>query len=294
MKDLSTLCKVFQKALPDDSPEQIREKNFYNSILADKKPYFFIYKYRQLDKELKEYNRKNDANCQTRFYMGLEDLKRREVETPELMTEEQRVFMMYYRKFLPVLDSDCVMNKICHHIEGVDFQIKRKVRSGDGFDWRVLVSENFQPEKKLTGQILTVLEEELAKKHIDLKTLKMVSPELVKKNSLTNRDEFDKEIWFQLIAGRLEEICSNEEKLANHLVYIFYEVRTSLNKSILWSVAGRQIYQTVRAKVGSFYFPVKNPQGSLKFLYENYSIERIVLDREDEAEVEREEIVTEW
>ena len=40
------------------------------------------------------------------------------------------------------------------------------------------------------------------------------------------------------------------------------------------------------------------PQGSLKFLYENYSIERIVLDREDEvedeAEVEREETVTEW
>ena len=226
--------------------------------------------------------------------MSLEDLKKREAETPELMTEEQRVFMMYYRKFLPVLDSDCVMNKICHHIEGVEFQIKRKVRSGDGFDWRVLVSENFQPEKKLTGQILTVLEEELAKKHIDLKTLKMVSPELVKKNSLTNRDEFDKEIWFQLIAGRLEEICSNEEKLANHLVYIFYEVRTSLNKSILWSVDGRPIYQPGRAQVGILSFPVKNTRGSLTCLYEVYRIDRTSLDREDEAEVEREETGTEW
>ena len=104
---------------------------------------------------------------------------------------------------------------------------------------------------------------------------------MVKKNSVTQRDEFDKEVWFSLLRERLEEVCSNEEKLANHLVYIFYEMRTSLNKSILWSVAGKAIYENVKNKTNSFYFPIKNPNGNLKFLYENYSIERVEVKKEE-------------
>ena len=80
-----------------------------------------------------------------------------------------------------------------------------------------------------------------------------------------------------ILKSRLEEVCSNEERLANHLVYIFYNLKTSLNKSILWSVAGKAIYENVKNKTSSFYFPIKNSNGSLEFLYEKYSIERITL-----------------
>ena len=37
------------------------------------------------------------------------------------LTEDQRVFLECYWKKYPLLDSDCVMNKICKHIEKVDF-----------------------------------------------------------------------------------------------------------------------------------------------------------------------------
>lgn len=212
--------------------------------------------------------------------MSFKELQKLEKEHPEQLTQQMKDFLFYYNKFLPVLDSDCVMNKICHYIESVDFQIKKKVRSSESFDWKTLVTENFQPEKKLCLQLLGIIEEEVSKKHLDLKTLKTITPSLVKKNSVTQRDEFDKEVWFSLLRERLEEVCSNEEKLANHLVYIFYEMRTSLNKSILWSVAGKAIYENVKNKTNSFYFPIKNPNGNLKFLYENYSIERVEVKKE--------------
>ena len=275
VKTLGTVCKQFQRAKDGDSTEEIARKNFYNTILADKKPYFFRYKYRQLNKELNEYNRNAETTCQTRFYMSFKEL----VELPEeKRTQQQKDFLFYYYKFLPVLDSSCVMNKVCHYIESIDFEIKKKVRSSDGFDWHILTSENFQPEKALTEKLYNVIVEEMSKKHLDLRSLKLSNPELVRKNSITQKDEFDKETWINLLRSNLEDICSNEEKLANHLVYIFYEVKSSLNKSVLWGVAGKAIYENIKNKTNVFYFPIKNQNGSIKFLYENYSIEKIELN----------------
>ena len=40
-----------QQILPTDSPSTVAHKEFLNSICADKKPYFFIYRYPQLKKD---------------------------------------------------------------------------------------------------------------------------------------------------------------------------------------------------------------------------------------------------
>lgn len=260
--------------------------------MADKKPYFFKYKYRQLNKELNAYNKNAESNCQTRFYMSFKDLLKIQKETPEQLTEAQINFLFYYNKFLPVLDSPCVMNKICHYIENTDFEIKKKVRSSEGFDWKALVSENFQPEKKLTEDLLQVIENEFDIKNQNIKELKTINPAMFKKNMVTQKDELDKVQWFTYLKGKFEEVCSNSERLSNHLVYIFYEVKPSLNKSVLWNIAGKQIFELIKNRTNSFYFPVKNQNGSLKFLYDNYSIERImVFDIKDEESVTENDII---
>ena len=66
------------------------------------------------------------------------------------------------------------------------------------------------------------------------------------------------------------------------MVYLFYVDKPSYNKAVLWNIVGKQIYETVKSKTTSFYFPEKNPNGSLEFLYEKYSIERVMIPREDE------------
>ena len=68
------------------------------------------------------------------------------------------------------------------------------------------------------------------------------------------------------------------------MVYIFYVEKQSLNKSVLWSLVGKTIYEIIKSKTNSFYFPMKNSNGSIRFLYDNYSIEKVILSELEEED----------
>ena len=72
---------------------------FYNSILADKKPYFFRYKYNFLNKEYNEYVKKANENAQIRFSMTLNELLEKQKSGIELDSNEE-AFLMYFNKFI--------------------------------------------------------------------------------------------------------------------------------------------------------------------------------------------------
>ena len=281
VKTLATVCKQFQHInYETDSLEDIKRKKFLNSILADRKPYFFRYKYNALNKEYNEFVKKNDEDCQIRFCMSLKELF---AIPDEERTEAQQEFIRCYNHFLPVIDSDCVMNKICKHIEGIDFHIKQKIRSSQSFDYRVLLSENFSVNKKLYEQIYELIT--VTFKEWDSRKKDKVSSGAVKERNSTSqitKEKFDKEGEYALLKVALEELCSNEEMLANHLVYLFYVDKPSYNKNVLWSLVGKQIFENVKDKTSSYYFPQKNPSGSLRFLFENYSIERVLVEKKEE------------
>lgn len=254
---------------------------FYNSILADKKPYFFRYKYNFLNKEYNEYVKKNNENAILHFSIPLKDLLESR-KNGEALTPEQQTFLMYFDKFLPVIDSDCVMNRICKYIESVDFKIKQKVRSSHDFDYKTLLTPNFSINKKLYIKIKEEIEETF--KHWDKIAKDSIGKSVERNSNIDNiNKKFNREVEYALLKSKLEEICSNEEQLANHLVYLFYEDRPSLSKATLWNLVGKQIFENIKNKTEYFYFPVKNTNGSLSFLYENYSIERIALSKEEES-----------
>ena len=279
VKTLGTVCKQFQHITQEDTPEQIEEKMFYNSILADKKPYFFRYKYNFLNKEYNEYVKKANENAQIRFSMGLNELIMKKESGVELTTDED-AFLMYFEKFMPVINSDCVMNRICKYIESVDFKIKQKVRSSHDFDYKSLMSPNFTINKKLYIKIKDEVESTF--KSWDEKAKNSIGNN-IEKNSIHDNvsKKFDREVEYVLLKSRLEDIVSNEEQLTNHLIYLFYEDKPSLSKTTLWNLVGKQIFENIKNKTQYFYFPIKNSNGSLKFLYENYSIERIAVIKEE-------------
>ena len=110
VKELATVCRQFQHIKEEDSEEIKEKKEFLNSILADRKPYFFRYKYRQTDKEYRDYIAQKNEDCHQHFRITLDEL----LAMPESeMTQEQKDFKDYYNRFIPVVTSKCVMNKIC-------------------------------------------------------------------------------------------------------------------------------------------------------------------------------------
>jgi len=277
VKELATVCRNFQHIEETDDEATVERKKFLNSILADKKPYFFRYKYTQTDKELKHYLKKREEKLKNKFgnAWNLERL----LNTPEEeLTDELKEFKRQYYDFLPVVDSDCVMNRISHYIESIDFEIKKRVRSSDAFDYRILQSENFMINKKIYEQIYYTVEEhiknwQIKRKVTDTKTIQDGNNEKV--------------IAYSALKEALEQICPNDEIVANHMITLFYEDKPSYNKGILWELYGRQIFENLKTKVNSCYFPKKNPNGTLEFLYENYSIEKVDLNKVEVENIDR-------
>ena len=279
VKTLGTVCKQYQHTNPEDDMETRIKKEFYNRILADKKPYFFKYKYKSLHKELNEYDKKHDELAKLHFSKSLEEIKGQSIET---LTQEEQTFLYYYDRFLPVVDSNCVMNKICKYIENVDFHIKQKIRSNSEFNYKGLQSESFTINKKIYDKIKEEMETTIKKWEEFSKNNKASKVE----RSLTSKtqNKFEKDVEWSALKNRLENITSNEEVLANHLIYFFYEEHPSLSKATLWGLVGKQIYENIKNKVREYDFPVKDPYGNIEFLYEKYQLQHLYLNEEEDDE----------
>lgn len=222
---------------------------------------------------MKHYLKKREEKLKNKFgnAWNLERL----LSTPEEeLTDELKEFKRQYYDFLPVVDSDCVMNKISHYIESIDFEIKKKVRSSDAFDYRILQSENFMINKKIYEQMYRKVDEHIK----SWANTKSVADKTKLKDEM-----LDKQAKYFTLKEDLEQICPNDETVANHLVTLFYEDKPSYNKGILWECYGKQIVETLKGKVKSCYFPKKNSNGTLEFLYENYSIEKVDFSQVMEA-----------
>lgn len=287
VKTLGTICKQFQHIEPDDTEEEKARKKFYNSILADKKPYFFRYKYKQLSKDYNAYIKKTDQNARSHLYTTLEDLlekEKMESQGVSTLTEEEKTFLFYYRKNLPVIDSDCVMNKICKYIESIDFHIKQKIKTKQDFDYKILLSDSgFEINKKIYEDIYNIIE----------KTFKEWEA-ILQDREKTKYDtsllpyacgtKTDKEFRYQSLMRDLEEVTSNEEQLTNHLVYLFYVGKPSYSKATLWNLVGKQIYKNILNKKSMVYYPVKDVNGDINFMFEKYSVRHISTESLKEPE----------
>ena len=88
--------------------DELRE--FYRSIVADKKPYFMRYIYPALMKQYNQYIKNTNRNCLREFQMTVDEL--RLIPSDEL-TERQSDFLRYYDYRMPVGTGACVLTKIC-------------------------------------------------------------------------------------------------------------------------------------------------------------------------------------
>ena len=105
----------------DDDDITKAEKYKYNSMVVKKKPYFFIYLYNTLMNEYKAYEKNFNSISLTHFGVPIKVLLRKKEHTDGEMN-----LIRKYRKYSPVLETDCIMNILCKEIENVEFDIKYK------------------------------------------------------------------------------------------------------------------------------------------------------------------------
>lgn len=129
----------------------------HNELVPDYKPYYFRYNYDYIDKAIRDLNREFNKVCEYTFGFKLNELIDRcnagLANDTELQLFEQ--FIIAY----PVIDSDCIVNHICHNFEDFENNLKKSTIN-EGKNMLVdYVDKNTKIDKDLLNQVMIIVDE---------------------------------------------------------------------------------------------------------------------------------------
>lgn len=226
----------------EDSEEEIERKSFYQSICAEKKPYFFIYNYQSLKREYDTYIANVENKSQSMFMQTFSDLRAKQDKT-----ENEDRFVKWANDKNPIDMSPSVMNKICWTVErefdGLSEAPREKFNSSMIKSGRPYSSECYKNVAALYKWYKQKMSD-FGKKH----------------NSEFYCDANDslnsKEQIADYFAQQCAEVCPNKHELCDILVDICYSERS--DKEVVWMVCGDTIIENLLKKNNNnLYYPKK-------------------------------------
>ena len=128
----------------------------HNELVPGFMPYYFRYSYDYIDKSLRDLSREFNKVCEYTFGFELSELTERCKNglgnDAEIQLYEQ------YRKAYPVIDSDCIVNHICHNFENLEKAIKHDTIAEGQNMLADYVSKNVRLDKTLLQQVRTIVD----------------------------------------------------------------------------------------------------------------------------------------
>ena len=239
-----------------DSNEEKQRKEFYNKIVANKKPYFFIYVYDEVYKEYNKLLRSENKRCLRMFGKTLEEI----MDNP--VTQEEVDTVTYYKRKCPIDKSPSVVNKIAWYVEeyfkGLRFE---KLTCNE---YTSLLKTSLEYNEKMLEEARFVYKKYLN----DVKNLNA--------SLLTSRADSEERVvrrneTFEQVKHGLHKITNNEEQLCNLVVDLCYsEFKTS--KHFAWTMSGKQIIRNLLEENGGYVeYPVMvQDEGEYDFVYKGY------------------------
>ena len=244
------------KAKDSDSEEKQYKMNIFKDVVADLKPYFFIYRYSHIKAKYDQYNKSVGSNCKIRFGKSLYEL-----QNSDILTTEEQIFLENYEKYMPVSIAPGVMNRICWKIENI-FQ-STDVLPDVYFDKNILKSNVEYTNDEYNG-VMELYNEYNKNMQVFLRGTK-------KNDSLKEeRDLYISQLTNEF-SNSCSIVCPNSDALTNILIDICYSSNKS--KAFAWDIAGEQIYHNVLINSGNkIKFPIKDENGEFEFCGEHFTV----------------------
>ena len=259
------ICKPMPRTWHDrhaaNKIEDDELRDFYRSIVADKKPYFMRYIYPALMKQYNQYIKNTNRNCLREFQMTVDEL--RMVPADEL-TERQSDFLRYYDYRMPVGTGECVMNKICKRFEQEFDGYIRKHNSKIKFDYTIMKNAS---EDYTTTQYRAIkkLYEDYNKK-MQSYTVFVQSEKIDKYDAFTELSEMNAEF-----RKSCDIICQNKSALCNIVLDLCYQKSSS--KRFAWNMCGSEIIHNLLLNHNhTVNFPTLDADGDIEYCGERFKI----------------------
>lgn len=252
----------------EETPEEMRQRKLINDTLLNKHPYFFTHLYTNTKQKYKKHMKKYEILALQEHGITLDEiknLKRRSIEQQEFLDE-------FYRKS-PVLESDCVMNKICWRIESIDFEIKSLLKDDNDLDLhKLFLNEHVVFDDSTYKAIVNKYKEynrSVRELMVNSETQDKSRYDEAKLTSINvNRERFKTELL---------EICSDNKELMNYIIHMFYVDNPKLNKDVMWTLFGNEIVENLKKKKSTVLIPIQSDDGELEYLNKRYTIKEMEL-----------------
>lgn len=227
----SWISNKVNKVSDDDTQEIVDKKEYNMSLVADKKPYFFIYVYDHLKKEYLDFIKKEQSRCKLFYGKTLEEL----LGSPtEELTEEELNTIKFFNIYNPVDNSPSLMNKIAWFVEEEFKNLKLPNIANE--EHRESLKSGLSYQKANFKKILPFYSEYV-----------FLLQSLDRKNKQYKTSSDDKEAClYEMISdlkNRMLEVVSNEEELCNIVIDIAYSNKRS--KNFAWQLFGEQIIKNL-------------------------------------------------
>ena len=195
------------------------------SLCAYRKPYFMIYVYDDTKRQYKQYIKESNAKCYAIYKCSIDDL----YSNYNKLTDEQKDFLFWYERKMPVGTGNCSMNQICKYVESQLDGYKSQLHSNSTFDYNTLKVKRRCTEEHRQS----------------LKELEQYYCECVKQYKLRKdkQDEFDK--YYQrvnmvkMFKDKAAELCPNDDERMNIILDMTYGYKG--NRQFCWDCIGELI-----------------------------------------------------
>lgn len=240
--------------------EDEKQREFYRSIVADKKPYFMRYIYPALMKQYNTYIKNTGKNSLREFQMTISELK----ELPwNQLSDRQKDFLIRFDRRMPVGVGDCIMNKICRRFEAEFDGYTWKHNSLSKFDYRIMKSDYRYSQSQFDA--IKKLYEDFNKRlrnYVIFTDYERVDEcDSIAELAIMN-DDFRREC---------SVICPNRKVLCNIVLDLCYTKNST--KKFAWSMCGQDIiHNLLTQNNNTISFPVIDDNGYIKYCGEKFKM----------------------
>lgn len=218
------------------------ESNWYNlgacgddkylqSLCAYRKPYFMIYVYDETKRQYKQYIKESNAKCYAIYKRSIQDLYN---DDRNNLTDEQKEFIFWYERKMPVGIGNCSMNQICHYVESQLDGYKSQLHKDSTFDYNVLkvkrrcTEEHRQALKKLEKYYCECIAEYKKKPTFD--------------DKLTANN--NRKFLCSIVKQKALELCPNDDERMNIILDMTYSQKG--NRQFCWDCVGELIIEHLK------------------------------------------------
>ncbi len=245
----------------DMSPEQVKEIEFNNSIVCEKRPSFFRFLYShymtRYNKELKRYN----IYSHLKFGRSFEDIMK-----SGKTNDDEKKMLEDYKKYSYFLDNSSVMNRISRYMRTSVKLINRySTKSSKEVDYNLLINAEIPVDDEKLAQMVEYMEE-----YRDFKK--------ILRNNLCTQYSSIEAFSSYLRKKAYTNISSNESELANYAVLATYGGKITMVE-FPWKVFPTGMTENIiRNSSDPIMIPFPDDNGDIDYLWQKYKMVEVPIE----------------